>query len=187
MCCVGGLVVGAAAQLEEKTFTLTPPVPSLWWPPFYNDWCPPPFDPWISRCRGPADVVLTVGDLKGSQTAANTPVVTEVEFVPNTVPAAETTDATVTLPVKVALDRKGMDVVQLEVRVLHPLTSYQYETVYAVPVGQRQQNEHTLTFTDLPSGHFGWGNDTVNVQAVVEDAQQVQRVSDWWPRLRIHP
>jgi hypothetical protein len=127
-----------------------------------------------------------VADL-GSQDANNTPVVTQVEFVPDSVPAAETRDAAVALPLTVKVDRKGLKAKQIKVRVLHPLTSYVYETVYDVPAAQQYADSHAFTTNALPSGQFGWGYYTLNAQLIVEDTQSAQFVSNWWPRLRVHP
>jgi hypothetical protein len=125
----------------------------------------------------------------GAQDGTNTPFVTRVDFAASSLPAGEVSDQAAIFPATVHVDRRGMNLEEIKVRIQHPLLPGQpYERAFPIPGGQQQQDQHSITIDLSPyGGEFGWGHYTLNVQVRVKDPQTpTTYISDWWPRLRSH-
>jgi hypothetical protein len=121
------------------------------------------------------------------QTEGRTPRITRVTMPNHTIPAAEISDGIGSQPITVHVDRKGMTVTKIEVRVLHHLTGGdvdRYKLEYLPPDGTLDQYTLQPAFRP-PPGQFGWGYYTVNVQVTVSNGVS-SFVSDLWPQLTAH-
>lgn len=126
--------------------------------------------------------------LPGGQTQATTPTIDFVLMPQHTIPPAETTDATGSQSIFVAMKfvPTGSTTTAVKARIRHNVPGVDPIEVVLAPLDAPTNMLWGGTFTS-PTGEIGYGRYSVNVQATATvTSTSAQLVSDWWPQLRWH-
>ena len=145
-----------------------------------------PMWPYVRIDGGPSagQAELTDEHVLG-QSAANTPTIDRVEFLSNTIPAAQVSEGTGEIQSVVYVDSLPANQI---VRYVEIYVTPPYEGVdpYVIPWRwPGPATSHTIKFYSS-RGEFGWGDYGFNVRLVTEGQNGANYYSDWWPQLLTH-